>query len=412
MSTSRQPYLTSRLQGFGTTVFAEMTLLAQRHEAINLGQGFPDFDGPEAIKEAAIRAIRNGHNQYCRMTGRPELNRAVAAHQERFYAQTYDPDREVTVMNGATEALFATFQALCEVGDEVIFFEPFYDSYRACVAAAGGVERLVTLRHPGGVPTGQGTEGGAKERGSNFGYDPAELERAISAKTRIILLNTPHNPTGKVFSRREIEHIAALCRRYDLLVVADEVYEHLVFDGEHLSIASLPGMRERTVVISSAGKTFSMTGWKIGWACAPEPLSAAVRTAHQFITFCNSAPLQPAMAEALGAGDDFYRQLEVEYRERRDRLCRGLEEIGFGVLAPAGTYFVLADIRPLGYDDDVEFCRMLPERVGVAAIPPTAFYVDKAAGRHLVRFAFCKTLAVLDEAITRLRQLTPGEDRA
>ncbi len=384
---ARQPHLTSRLQGFGTTIFTEMTLLAQRHGAVNLGQGFPNFDGPEQIKEAAIRAIRGGHNQYCRMTGLPELNRAVAAHQERFYGLTYDPDREVTVTNGATEALYATFQALLEVGDEVIFFEPFYDSYRACVAAAGGVERLVTLKSP------------------DFSYDAQALEEAITAKTRVILLNTPHNPSGKVFSRPELEHLAELCRRHDLLAVADEVYEHLVFDGEHVSLASLPGMRQRTITISSTGKTFSMTGWKIGWACAPAPLTAAVRTAHQFITFCNSAPFQPAMAEALGAGDDFYRRLEAEYRERRDRLCRGLEEVGFGVQPPAGTYFVMADIRPLGYHDDVEFCRMLPEKVGVAAIPPTAFYVDKAAGRHLVRFAFCKTLEVLDEAIDRLHRL-------
>ncbi len=393
---ARQPHLTSRLQGFGTTIFTEMTLLAQRHGAVNLGQGFPNFDGPESIKEAAIRAIQGGHNQYCRMTGLPELNRAVAVHQERFYGLSYDPDREVTVTNGATEALYATFQALLEVGDEVIFFEPFYDSYRACVAAAGGVERLVTLRRPaGGGPTPIG----------DFCYDPEALERAITAKTRVILINTPHNPSGKVFSRPELEHLAELCRRHDLLAVADEVYEHLVFDGEHVSLATLPGMRQRTITISSAGKTFSMTGWKIGWACAPAPLTAAVRTAHQFITFCNSAPLQPAMAEALGAGDDFYRQLESEYRERRDRLCLGLEDVGFGVQPPAGTYFVMADIRPLGYDDDVEFCRMLPEKVGVAAIPPTAFYVDKAAGRHLVRFAFCKTLEVLDEAIDRLQQL-------
>ena len=399
MSTSRQPYLTSRLQGFGTTVFTEITRLAQRYEAINLGQGFPDFDGPEAIKEAAIRAIQGGQNQYCRMTGLPELNRAVATHQERFYGLSYDPDREVTVTSGATEALFATFQALCEVGDEVVFFEPFYDSYRACVAAAGGVERPVTLRHRGRGPG---------EHRADFRYDPQELERAITPKTRAVLLNTPHNPTGKVFKRLELEHVADLCRRHDLLAVADEVYEHLVFDDEHISLASLPGMRERTLTISSAGKTFSMTGWKVGWVCAPEHLSAAVRTAHQFITFCNSAPLQPAMAEALGLGDAFYRQLTADYRDRRDRLCRGLAEVGFGVLPPAGTYFVLADIRPLGYDDDVEFCRMLPQQVGVAAIPPTAFYVNKAEGRHLARFAFCKTAQVLDEAIDRLRRLRPG----
>ena len=255
--------------------------------------------------------------------------------------------------------------------------------------------------------------GGATEQGPDFTYDRQELERAITAKTRILLLNTPHNPTGKVFSRQQLEHIAELCRRHDLLLVTDEVYEHLVFDGEHLSMAALPGMRERTITISSTGKTFSMTGWKIGWACAPEPLTAAVRTAHQFITFCNSAPLQPAMAEALASDDSFYNQLEADYRERRDRLCQGLEEVGFGVLPPAGTYFVMADIRPLGYDDDVEFCRMLPEQVGVAAIPPTAFYVNKAAGRHLVRFAFCKTLEVLDEAIERLQHLkTAKGDRS
>ena len=379
--------LTSRLRGFGTSIFSEMTLLARRHDAVNLGQGFPNFDGPDFLKEAAIRAIRGGHNQYCRMTGEPALNQAVAAHQQRFYGLSFDPDDEVTVMNGATEALFATFQALCEAGDEVIFFEPFYDSYPACVAMAGGVARLVTLRSP------------------DFSYDPRELERAISPRTRAILLNTPHNPTGKVFSREELEHIAALCRRHDLLAIADEVYEHLVFDGEHVPIAGLPGMRERTITISSTGKTFSMTGWKIGYACAPPALSTALRTAHQFITFCNSAPLQPAMAEALGAEDDFFARLLKAYRARRDRLCQGLQDAGFGVRAPAGTYFVLADIRPLGYDDDVEFCRMLPEKVGVAAIPPTAFYVDKAAGRHLVRFAFCKTLDVLDEAIRRLREL-------
>ena len=386
---TRQPHLTSRLQGFGTNVFTEMTQLALRHQAVNLGQGFPNFDGPELVKEAAVRAIGGGHNQYCRTFGVPELNRAIAAHQERFYGLAYDPDREITVMNGATEAIFATLQALCEVGDEVIFFEPFYDSYRASVAMAGAVERLVTLEAP------------------DFGYDRGALERAFNPKTRAMLLNTPHNPTGKVFSRQELEHVAELCRRHDVLAITDEVYEHLVFDGEHLPLAALPGMRERTITLSSTGKTFSMTGWKIGYACAPPELTAAIRTAHQFITFCNSAPLQPAMAAALGSDDDFYRRFLAEYRERRDHLCDGLAEVGFEVLTPAGTYFVLADIRPLGWDDDVEFCRMLPERVGVAAIPPTAFYVNKEAGRHLVRFAFCKTLDVLDEGVRRLRNLRP-----
>ncbi|MCP4658359.1 MAG: pyridoxal phosphate-dependent aminotransferase [bacterium] len=389
----RQPYLSSRLQGFGTTIFTEMTQLAQEHQAVNLGQGFPDFDGPEFIKEAAIQAIRDGHNQYCRMTGIPELNRAIAEHQRRFYDLDYDPDAEVTVMSGATEAIFATLQAICEVGDEVVIFEPFYDSYRASIAMAGARERVVTLWAP------------------EFRFDPEELERAITPKTRAILLNTPHNPTGKVYSRAELEQVAELCRRHQLLAITDEVYEHLVFDGEHLPLATLPGMRERTVTISSTGKTFSFTGWKIGYTCAPPAISAALRTVHQFVTFCNSAPFQPAMAKALSAGDEYYDQFVTDYRERRDRLCRGLAEVGFGVLPPAGTYFVLADIRPLGHDDDVAFCRMLPERVGVAAIPPTAFYNNQAAGRHLVRFAFCKTPAVLDEGIRRLGALRKGASR-
>lgn len=383
----RQPFLSSRLQGFGTNVFTEITLLAQRHDAVNLGQGFPNFDGPEGIKEAAVRAIRGGHNQYCRMFGAPELNRAIAAHQERFYGLTFDPEQEITVYNGATEAIFATLQALLEVGDEVIFFEPYYDSYRASVAMAGAVEKVVTLEAP------------------DFRYAPEALEGAIGPKTRLILLNTPHNPTGKVFSASELEHIAGLAKKHDLLVVTDEVYEHLVYEGEHLPLAGLEGMRERTVTLSSTGKTFSFTGWKIGYSCAPPEITAALRTAHQFITFCNGAPFQPALAEALTADDDFYQQLLAEYRERRDLLCQGLEAVGFGVEAPAGTYFVLADIRPLGYDDDVEFCRMLPQKVGVAAIPPTAFYTNKEAGRHLVRFAFCKTHDVLAEAVERLGRL-------
>jgi N-succinyldiaminopimelate aminotransferase len=299
----------------------------------------------------------------------------------------HDPDREVTVTTGATEALCATFQALCEVDDEVIFFEPFYDSYRPAVAMAGAVDRVITLEAP------------------DFRYDPEALERAITPKTRILLLNTPHNPTGKVFSRTELEHLAEVCRRHDLLVISDEVYEHLVFEGEHLPIATLPGMRERTITISSAGKTFSFTGWKVGWACAPPEITKALRTAHQFINFSNSAPLQPAIARALRAGDAFYQEFVDEYRERRDLLCRGLAEVGFDVLTPAGTYFALVDIRPLGFESDVEFCRLLPEKVGVAAIPPTAFYVNKEAGRHLARFAFCKTLDVLEEGVRRLGRL-------
>jgi N-succinyldiaminopimelate aminotransferase len=387
MTERRQPHLTSRLQGFGTTVFAEMTRLAVEHDAVNLGQGFPNFDGPEFVKEAAMEAIRSGHNQYCRTAGVPELTRAVVHHQERFYGLEYDPESEVTVYAGATEGIFATLQALCEVGDEVVFFEPFYDSYLASVAMAGAVGKAVTLRPP------------------DFGYDPEELEAAITPKTRAILLNSPHNPSGKVFSRAELEHVAELCKRHDILAITDEVYEHLVFEGEHLPLATLPGMWERTVILSSTAKTFSFTGWKIGYSCAPAAISAALRTAHQFITFCNGTPFQHAMAKALGAPDSYYDQLLEEYRERRDRFCDGLAGVGFGVYRPAGTYFALADLRPLGYDNDVAFCRMLPGRVGVAAVPPTAFYVHKEEGRFMVRFAFCKTLELLDEAIRRLGKL-------
>ncbi|HUF78011.1 MAG TPA: pyridoxal phosphate-dependent aminotransferase [Thermoanaerobaculia bacterium] len=383
----------ARVAGFGTTVFAEMTRLALVHGAVNLGQGFPDFDGPDFLHEAAIRAIREGRNQYCPTGGVPELARAVARHQERFWGLAYAPE-EVTVYAGATEAIFAALQALCDPGDEVVLFEPFYDSYLAAVTMAGGVARVVTLRDRGADGDG----------GAGFAYDPAELAAAVGPRTRAILVNSPHNPTGKVFSWAELEPLAALARKHDLIVVSDEVYEHLVYEGEHVPVASLPGMRERTVTISSAAKTFSVTGWKIGWSCAPPELTRPLQAAHQFITFCNGTPFQYAVAEALAAGDGYYETLRAEYRGRRDRLCTGLEAAGFGVRRPAGTYFVMADIRPLGFDDDIAFCRALPERAGVAAIPPSSFYRNRDAGRHLVRFAFCKTDAVLDEAIRRLRK--------
>lgn len=387
MSSARQPHLTARLQGFGTTIFTEMTRLAIQFGAVNLGQGFPNFDGPDFIKDAAIAAIRAGANQYSRMSGLPELNRAIAAHQQRFYGLSYDPDSEVTVYSGATEAICATLQALCDTGDEVVLFEPFYDSYRASVTMAGAVPKVVTLHAP------------------DFAYRPEELEAVITPKTRAILLNSPHNPTGKVFTRSELEHIASLCQRFDLIAITDEVYEHLVYEGSHVPLATLPGMRERTVLISSSGKTFSFTGWKVGHTCAPPALSAAIRCAHQFVTFCTATPFQHALAKAFVADDAFFTGLVAEYRARRDRLCQGLRELGFGVLAPAGAYFVMTDIRPLGYADDVEFCRMLPEQVGVAAIPPSSFYERPANGRHLVRWAFCKTDDVLDEGLRRLQKL-------
>ncbi|MCG6919577.1 MAG: aminotransferase class I/II-fold pyridoxal phosphate-dependent enzyme [Acidobacteria bacterium] len=383
-----RPPLTARLAPFGTSVFAEMTALAHRHNALNLGQGFPDFDGPVFVMEAAIEAMKAGHNQYAPMPGVPGLRRAIAEHQRRFYGLEHDPDAGITVHAGATGALCATLQALLDPGDEVILFEPFYDAYRPGISLAGARERVVPLVPPG------------------FTFDPAALEATVGPTTRLLLLNSPNNPAGKVFSRPELETIAGLCVRHDLLAVTDEVYEHIVFEGEHIPLATLPGMRERTVTISSAGKTFSLTGWKIGWTCAAPPLAAAVRAAHQFVTYAVATPFQHAMARALGAPDDYYDGLREGYRARRDRLCQGLADIGFQVEAPPGTYFANADIRPLGFDDDVAFCRMLPERVGVAAVPLSAFLLE-GGPRHMVRFAFAKDEATLDDAVHRLRGLRP-----
>lgn len=379
--------LTPRLRGLGTTIFSEINRLAAASGAINLGQGAPSFDGPDFLKEAAIEAIRSGHNQYAPSPGTPELTAAIAEHQRRCYGLTYDAASEVTVTAGASEALFAALQALVGPGDEVLLFEPFYDSYRAGVAAAGATARVVTLEAP------------------DFCYDREALERAITPATRVLLVNTPHNPSGKVFRRDELEHLVEVAERHDLILLSDEVYEHLVFEGEHVPTASLPGAFERTVTISSAGKTFSFTGWKIGWACAPEPLTRALRTAHQFITFCQPAPFQHAIAVGLDRAEEYLPQFLAEYRARRDCLCRGLAGSPLAFQPPAGTYFVLTDIRPTGYDDDMTFCRMLAEEVGVAAIPNSAFYVNKERGKHLVRFAFCKEESVLEEAARRLAGL-------
>jgi N-succinyldiaminopimelate aminotransferase len=382
----RRPPLTHRLSGFGTSVFAEMTSLARLHGAVNLGQGYPDFDGPDFVKRAAVEAIEAGHNQYAPMPGLPALQRAVAEHQMRFYGIGLDPAEEVTIHAGATEALSSTLAALLDRGDEALVFEPFYDAYRPGIALALAKAKVVPLAPP------------------EFRLDPAALAAAVGPKTRLLVLNSPNNPAGRVFSREELVTIAALCVERDLLVVTDEVYEHIVFDGAHVPIASLPGMRERTVTISSAGKTFSLTGWKVGWSCAPPDLTAAVRAAHQFATFAVATPFQHAVVTALGAGDDYYARLTAEYLVRRNRLCDGLADVGFAVRPPEGTYFALADIRPLGYDDGVTFCRTLVERVGVAAIPASAFAAGKRLN-HLVRFAFCKDDATLEEGLRRLRRL-------
>jgi len=380
--------LTSRLAGFGTTIFAEMSALAASTGAINLGQGFPDTDGPEEVIEAAVAAMRGGCNQYPPGPGIPALRAAIAAHQRRFYGIELDADGEVLVTTGATEAIAAALLALCEPGDEVVTFEPYYDSYAASIALADARRRPVTLRPP------------------DYAIDPDALAAAFSPRTRLVLLNSPHNPTGKVFTPAELELVAERCRERDVLAVTDEVYEHLVFDGrEHVPLSTLPGMAERTVTISSSGKTFSLTGWKIGWATGPRALVAAVQAAKQFLTFVSGAPFQPAIAHALSLPDAYFESFRAGLQGKRDRLCSGLQAAGLEVFRPAGTYFVTTDIRSLGEEDGHAFCLELPERAGVVAVPTVVFYDDKAVGRPLVRFAFCKRDAVIDEAAARLARL-------
>src|SRR5215210_2344394 len=376
-----------RLHGLGTTIFAEMSALAIATGSVNLGQGFPDTDGPPEVSEAAIAAIRAGHNQYPPGAGVPGLRAAICEHQQRFYGLAVDPATEVVVTTGATEAIAAALLGLVDPGEEVVALEPFYDSYAACIAMAGGRRVPVTLRAP------------------EFRLDVDRLRDAVTDRTRLILLNTPHNPTGTVLTRQEVESVAALAVERDLIVVTDEVYEHMTYDEQHIPIAGLPGMRERTLTISSAGKTFSFTGWKVGWAVGPRALVRAVLTAKQFLTFVSGAPFQPAVAAGLALPDSYFDDLRASLRSKRDRLCAGLREVGFDVFVPAGTYFVTADVRPLGYSDSVEFCRDLPQRCGVVAIPHQVFYDDVAAGKPLVRFAFCKKDDVLDDAIERLQKL-------
>ena len=385
----RQPFLNARLQGFGATIFAEMSALAVKTDSVNLGQGFPDKDGPSEVIEAATSAIQNGlGNQYPPGIGVPELRQAISDHQQRFYGLSYDPDSEILVTAGASEALAAAVLALCETGDEVVTFEPWYDIYGANIAMAGATKKVVTLRPP------------------HYAFEESEFLAALSPKTRLILLNSPHNPTGKVFSREELEFIAKVAVERDLLVVTDEVYEHLVFEGEHIPIASFPGMRERTIAISSGGKTFAFTGWKVGWVCSSPELTSAVRIARQFLTYVSGGPFQYAIAVGLALGDDYYKNLLSDMKEKRDFLSAGLRSAGFEIFESQGTYFVTADARSVGYSDGLELCWQLPEKVGVVAVPNVVFYDNQEEGQHLIRFTFCKSLDVLGEAVHRLQSLT------
>ncbi|WP_435119080.1 pyridoxal phosphate-dependent aminotransferase [Amycolatopsis thermoflava] len=386
----REPALVPRLRPFTSTIFAEMTALAVRTEAVNLGQGFPDTDGPSGMLDAAKNALFGGANQYPPGPGRPELRAAIARHRAH-YGLSYDPDNEILVTAGATEAISAALLALTEPGDEVIVIEPYYDSYAAAVAMAGATRRVVSLV--------EGADG-------RFALDLDALRAAMTPATRAILVNSPHNPTGTVFTREELSAIADLCRERDLIAVTDEVYEHLVFDdAEHVPLAAFPGMRDRTVSISSAGKTFNCTGWKIGWVCSSPELVAAVRAAKQFMTFVSGGPLQPAVAHALDHELAWVESLRTSLAAKRDRLSAGLAAAGFAVRPSLGTYFVCADVRPLGFTDAAELAWQLPERVGVAAVPVSVFTDNPAEWRHVLRFAFCKRDEVLDEAIERLHKL-------
>lgn len=385
--------MADRVRGFGTTIFTEMTSLANQHQAVNLGQGFPDFAAPDFLKTAAQQAIADDINQYAPGYGRLRLRQAVAQKMDRHYGVTVDPITEVTITHGATEAIFATIMGLVNPGDEVILFEPFYDSYVPSVQFAQGVPRFYTLRPP------------------DWSLDPAALRALFNDRTKLIVINTPHNPTGKVFSQAEFALIAQLCQEFDVIAMVDEVYEHIVFNGRsHLSLASLPGMRDRTVTISSLGKTFSVTGWKVGWTIAPPELNSAIFRAHQFITFSGANPLQEAAAIGIETADSrgYYAELSIDYANKRTLLLDALTSAGLHPIPPDGTYFVMVDISQLPFANDIDFCRYLTTEVGVAAIPPSAFYVNPADGAGLARFTFCKKEETLHQAAERLQKLKLG----
>ncbi|RKG65665.1 aminotransferase class I/II-fold pyridoxal phosphate-dependent enzyme [Corallococcus sp. CA054B] len=398
---SPRPVLAQRVSRFGTTVFSEFSALALKHQAVNLGQGFPDFDGPDAIKEAAWKAIQGGVNQYAPGTGAKDLRNAISEHAQRFYGHAVDPDTMVTVTSGATEAILDVILGLVDPGDEVVAFEPYYDSYDANIAFVGATPRYVPLRPP-------------DAEHATWWFDRDEVRAAFGPKTRLLILNSPHNPTGKVFTREELEFLGNLCAEHDVKVLADEVYEHIVFaPAKHLRAATVPVLADRTVTVSSAGKSFSLTGWKIGWIIAPPPLRDAVQRAHQFVTFATASPFQAAMAVALRLPDSYFQELTALYTARRERLLTGLRAAGLHAYSPEGSYFILADIRGYGFEDDVAFCRHLVTEVGVAGIPPSVFYgpEHRHLGQRFARFAFCKTDGVLDEAVRRLREKLPALKR-
>jgi N-succinyldiaminopimelate aminotransferase len=376
------------LKGFGTTIFAEMSALALETGSVNLGQGFPDTDGPAAMLERAAEGIRRGENQYPPGRGVPALRQAIAEQRRTHYGLDYDVDNEILVTVGATEGISASILSLCDVGDEVVVFEPYYDSYAATIALAGAIRVAVPMR---------------PDAAGRFGFDIEEFRAAITPRTKLVLLNSPHNPTGTVLNRTELQSIADICIERDLIVVTDEVYEHLTYDGiDHLPIATLPGMRERSVAISSAGKSFSVTGWKIGWVCAPAQLVQAINTVKQFLTYTHSAAMQQAVAYALASEMAWVTDLRTSLQQRRDQLAAGLESVGLRITRPQGTYFIQADVRPLGTADGLQFCRELPHRAGVVGIPTGVFCDSPQIGGPFVRFAFCKRPEVIEEAVHRL----------
>jgi aspartate/methionine/tyrosine aminotransferase len=383
-------YASPKIRGFGTSVFTEMSRLANRHGAVNLGQGFPDFPGPEFVKEAAKRAIDADLNQYAASHGAPRLRAAIAqSWQDRFGIEV-DVDREITVTSGATEAIYDAIQAFAGPGGEVVVFEPFYDSYLPSAILAGATLRTITLQAP------------------DWTFDAEKAAAAFGPRTSVLLLNTPHNPTGKVFTRAELEVLADLCQQWDVVALTDEVYDRIIFgDSHNLPLATLPGMWERTLTINSTGKTFSMTGWKIGYAVGPEHLNAALRSVHQFVTFATATPFQEAMAFALEEADElgYYEQMSREYDDRRVGLIQVLEAAGLRTLPVGGAYFLMADIADMGFPDDVEFCRWLTAEVGVAAVPPSAFYLDPAQAPLLARFCFAKRAETIQFAAERLQSL-------